>query len=149
MRHRVFGRQLHRTKKERESLFKLLTGEFIVRDRLQTTMAKAKCVQPIIEKLLTKAKVDNQAIRHYLWSRIGNKEVIDKLFQKSKLFIGTNGGYTKILKLGARPGDSSQMVLMLWSKNEISVVKALPEEKKAEAKIAPKAEKTKKSKEIK
>jgi large subunit ribosomal protein L17 len=143
MKHQVFGRNLHRTKKERLSLFRLLAEEFVLNGKLTTTKAKAKAVQPLVEHFVTKAKKPSEHVFRYLCAKLGNKKTAQKMLKYGVLFAGTNGGYTKILKLGARPGDNSSQVVMFWSK-------PLSEnEKQTESTQTESVEESKKSKETK
>lgn len=140
MNHRVFGRKLHRNKRERAQLFKTLVYHFVLHGRLVSTEGKVKAVRPLLEKLVTKAK-RGETQRALLLKEIGNKEIVNKLLENAKTFSEVPGGYTKVIKLEARVGDNGKQLLMVWSRE-------IAEEKKAEVvespAVLPKPKKTNK-----
>ena len=143
MNHRVFGRKLHRNKKERAQLFKVLVHNFVAHGKLVTTEAKAKAVRPFLEKLVTKAKKGETQRPLLLKETGGDKEVVNGLFQKAGIFSQVPGGYTKLIKLPARRGDNGRQLLIIWSREENvgeikkeSMVRKSPETKLAAPKLS-------------
>lgn len=112
MRHAIFGRKLHRTKNERQQLFRNLLRALIAHGRLTTTIAKAKSVQPTMEKLITKAKTGTEHARRGILADLGgDKESTQSLMGMAKTrFNQRVSGFTRLVKLGARQGDAAEMV---------------------------------------
>jgi large subunit ribosomal protein L17 len=103
MRHHSKKKILSRKRGQRVSLLKSLAISFIREEAIHTTLAKAKTLRPFVEKLITKAKVDNVANRRLLARRIGgkNQSIISKLFKEiGPRYQKRNGGYTRIIKIG-------------------------------------------------
>lgn len=116
MQHSIYGRKLNRTANERKRLFKNLIRSLILNGQIQTTLAKAKAIQPSIEKLVTKAKVgDTILTKRILMSEISDQNSVNKLLEIGKLFKERKGGYTRILKLGNRLGDNATSVVMSFT----------------------------------
>jgi large subunit ribosomal protein L17 len=114
MRHQRQRYQLSRTASQRRALLRGLAKEVIDHERIQTTEAKAKAVKPEIEKLITLAKRGDLHARRQALSALGqDKFVVYKLFEEiAPRYSERSGGYTRILKLGPRRSDSSEMVLL-------------------------------------
>jgi large subunit ribosomal protein L17 len=114
MRHRKDRRKLSRSTSHRKALFMNLSREVINHERIQTTEAKAKAVKPELEKLITLAKRGDQHARRQAMARLGqDKFVVYKLFEEiAPRYADRNGGYTRILKLGPRQSDSTEMVFL-------------------------------------
>ncbi|MEK7567977.1 MAG: 50S ribosomal protein L17 [Patescibacteria group bacterium] len=113
MRHHKKGRAFAREDNQRKALLRSLSRTLILRQRMETSLAKAKEIRPIIEKLITKAKSDTLATRRLLQSRLGsNDSSISKLFETAKRFEKRNGGYTRIIKLPIRKSDSSERAVI-------------------------------------
>ena len=111
MRHRVSGYKLGRKTGSRKALYRILVNECIKRGKIRTTMAKAKAVQPKIEKLITLGRKGSQNDRKKAYSFVNNVEITDELFNViGKKFDKRDSGFTRITKLGIRKGDSSHMV---------------------------------------
>ena len=111
MRHRVSGYKLGRKTGSRKALYRILVNECIKRGKIRTTMAKAKAVQPKIEKLITSGRKGSQYDRKKAYSFVNNVEITDELFNViGKKFEKRDSGFTRITKLGIRKGDSSHMV---------------------------------------
>jgi large subunit ribosomal protein L17 len=111
MRHRKSGRKLGRFKEHREALIRNLMIALIEHRKIQTTMAKAKEVQPEIERLLALAREDTPHTRKMALSRLSNKKAMRELFTFAPdQYAGRNGGFTRITKLGPRQGDAAVMV---------------------------------------
>ncbi len=116
MRHRVSGKRLGRDRGHRTALQKSLSRSLILDGKIETTLAKAKFVKPYVEKLVTKAKKgpDFTTINR-VYEKLGSKEATRVLFEDiSPRFVGRNGGYTRIVKLGFRDGDKAAMVRLEW-----------------------------------
>jgi len=109
MRHSVFGRKLSRTKNERRRLFQGLTRDLIIHGSIRTTLAKAKAVAPLVEKLVTLAKKGSaKEVKKVLAS----KDIEKSLLADAKTrFAGRNSGFTRIIRLGKRQGDATEEVL--------------------------------------
>jgi len=120
MRHKVAGYRLGRTKDQRLGLRRTMVNQLLTHERIQTTRAKAMFIRGETEKLITLARksgkgtdIDKVNARRMAASRIGNATTVKKLFDEiAPRFENRNGGYTRILKLGPRLGDSSDMVLI-------------------------------------
>lgn len=154
MKKKVFGKQLSRDTNERKALFKGLINALVMHESIQTTQAKAKAIKGEVEKLITKGK-RGIAAKSLLQPWL-QQEALEKVMQDlSVRFASRPGGYTRIIKLGSRFGDSAQMAVIEFvekktvvpavSAKEKSVKAAPKEEKEATAKIAaPKTEKPEK-----
>jgi large subunit ribosomal protein L17 len=126
MRHSVFGRSLSRTTNERKRLFAGLVRSLLERDTIVTTIAKAKAVQPIIEKLISRAKLGKESDYRLLLQTVNDRNSIKRLMEDAKTrFAGRTSGYTRIIKLGKRLGDASEMVQFSFvdPRVEMSVIK--------------------------
>ena len=111
MRHRVSGYKLGRKTGSRKALYRILVNECIKRGKIRTTMAKAKAVQPKIEKLITLGRKGSQNDRKKAYSFVNSIETTNELFNIiGKKFEQRDSGFTRITKLGVRKGDSSHMV---------------------------------------
>ena len=110
MRHRKAGRQLRRTSEQRLALLRNLASSLIEHGAIETTEAKAKELQPVVEKLVTKARSGTLHSRRLAGRHVHQRAVGDKLFQElGPKFAARPGGYTRILKIGARRGDGAEM----------------------------------------
>ncbi len=122
MRHRVYGKQLGRDGGQRKALRLALATALIQHERIETTRAKADFVRGYVEGLITTAKRglahDNPGrgvhARRIAASRLNNdRELVGKLFDTlAPRYAERPGGYTRIIKLGPRKGDSAEMVLL-------------------------------------
>lgn len=134
MRHGYFGRKLSRTVDERRRLFMVLVRSLVQHGRIQTSLAKAKAVQPIIERLITKVKrgktLDISQVRKVL----PDKESVARLLAQTKTrFAKRTSGYTRVIRLGLRLGDAGETVLLEFvdQEPEKSVTKATKVTKEA------------------
>ena len=110
MRHRKAGRKLNRNSSHRKALFKNLSIALIEEDIIRTTLPKAKELRRFIEPLITLAKVDSVANRRLAFNKLRSDSAVGKLF--STVAVNSkdrNGGYTRIIKAGFRPGDKADM----------------------------------------
>lgn len=114
MRHRKDKRKLSRSASHRKALLMNLSREVIDHERIKTTEAKAKAVKPQVERLITLAKRGDQHARRQAMSALGqDKFVVYKLFEEiGPRYAERQGGYTRILKLGPRHSDSTEMVFL-------------------------------------
>ena len=114
MRHQRKRHKLSRTASHRKALLRNLCKEVIDHERIQTTEAKAKAVRPEVEKLITLAKRGDLHARREALSALGqDKFVVYKLFEEvAPRYADRPGGYTRILKLGPRRSDSTEMVYL-------------------------------------
>jgi len=120
MRHHVAGYKLSRSKDQRKALRKVLVKQLFENNRIKTTKAKAKAIRSDAEKLITLAKnslnatdVEKVNARRLAASRLTDPKVVKLLFDEiAPRFEARNGGYTRLLKLGPRAGDSSEMVIL-------------------------------------
>ena len=113
MRHNVMGRRLSRSTKQRKSLFRNLATELFRHNRIKTTEAKAKSIQPIAERLITLARRGDLHARRLAARELHDPAVLQKLFDEiGPEMEGRSGGYTRIYKLGPRRGDAANMALI-------------------------------------
>jgi large subunit ribosomal protein L17 len=113
MRHRKDGFKLGRLTQHRWALFRNLLVALFRHERITTTEAKAKAVRGLAEHMVTLAKRENLHARRQALTMIPDAAVVGTLFDTiAARFSGRNGGYTRIIKLGPRPGDNAPMVLL-------------------------------------
>ena len=110
MRHRAKGRQLSRTSSHKRALLNNMAASLFEHGRVVTTEAKAKELRPFAEKLITLARRGDLHARRLVERRIKDRETLGKLFTEiGPRFAARPGGYTRILKLGHRPGDGADV----------------------------------------
>ena len=120
MRHRVFGYKLGRSKDQRIALRRNLIKQLFEHERIHTTRTKALAVRGQAERLITLAKLGNQAgdaqmvqARRLAAARLSDADTVKKLFDEiAPRFETRPGGYTRIIKLGPRRGDAAEMVIL-------------------------------------
>jgi len=113
MRHRNSGRQLSRNSSHRHALLRNMATSLLRHETIRTTVPKAKELRRVVEPLITLAKVDSLAKRRLAFSRLRDVSIVEKLFADlGPRFKARAGGYTRILKMEPRPGDSADMALM-------------------------------------
>jgi large subunit ribosomal protein L17 len=114
MRHSKQRNKLSRDSAHRRSLLRNLSRELIQHERIQTSQAKAKAVKPKVEKLITLGKRGDLHARRQALSELGqDKFVVHKLFEEvAPRYAERPGGYTRIVKLGPRRSDSTEMVFI-------------------------------------
>jgi large subunit ribosomal protein L17 len=113
MRHGDKINNLGRKKAHREALLSNLASQLIAHKRIVTTLAKAKALRTYVEPLITKSKQNTTHQRRIVFSHLQDKEAIKELFDVISLKIaGRPGGYTRIIKLGTRPGDNAEQALI-------------------------------------
>jgi len=121
MRHGDKIKNLSRTKAHRDALLSNLACQLIKNKRIVTTLAKAKALRVYVEPLITKGKTNTTHQRRVVFSYLQDKKAIDELFSNVAEKVGGRpGGYTRIIKLGTRPGDNAETAMIeLVDFNEI------------------------------
>jgi large subunit ribosomal protein L17 len=113
MRHRNSGRQLSRNASHRHALMRNMATSLLRHETIRTTVPKAKELRRVVEPLITLAKIDSLGKRRLAFSRLRDVAIVEKLFTElGPRFKARAGGYTRILKMEPRPGDSAGMALM-------------------------------------
>jgi large subunit ribosomal protein L17 len=113
MRHHLSGRQLSRNSAHRHALMRNMSVSLLRHETIRTTLPKAKELRRVVEPLITLAKSDGDANRRLAFARLRDREVVEKLFADlGPRFRTRPGGYTRILRMMPRPGDSAPMALM-------------------------------------
>lgn len=113
MRHRKKGRELSRTRTHKRAMLRNMVASLILHERIRTTEAKAKELRPFAERLITLAKRGDLHSRRMAGRHVANREALQKLFEQiGPRFEERSGGYTRILKLGARKGDGAELALI-------------------------------------
>jgi large subunit ribosomal protein L17 len=113
MRHQLSGRQLSRNSPHRHALMRNMSVSLLRHETIRTTLPKAKELRRVVEPLITLGKKDGDANRRLAFSRLRDAEVVEKLFADlGPRFRARPGGYTRILRMNPRPGDSAPMALM-------------------------------------
>ena len=118
MRHRVAGRQFGLPSDQRQALLKGLLRSLIIYKRVQTTEARAKDLQPLMEKLVTRAKDDTVHSRRIARAIVGGRsaddeDIVKELFTViAPQYTNRSGGYTRMAKVGVRRGDAAPLVIL-------------------------------------
>ncbi len=113
MRHGMRGRKLGRTAAHRKALFRNQLTSLVRSGRIITTLAKAKSLRPIAEKLVTRGKQDTVHARRQARRWLANRDDVRKLFDEiSPRFVDRAGGYLRIVKLGPRLGDAAETAVL-------------------------------------
>ena len=114
MRHHNVNRKLGRVRKGRRALVKSLALNLIVRGKITTTEPKAKALRPFVERLVTQAKRGGLANRRLVASKLGNRgPEVKKLFETiAPKYEKRAGGYTRVVKLGARRSDGARVAII-------------------------------------
>jgi large subunit ribosomal protein L17 len=144
MRHQLSGRQLSRNASHRAAMLRNMAASLLKHETIRTTIPKAKELRRVVEPLITLGKSDSMANRRLAFSRLRDAAVVEKLFDDlGPRFKPRPGGYTRILRMDERPGDSAPMALMQLVDQSADAGAQTPgeEPKKARKKAAaPKAE---------
>ena len=155
MRHQLSGRQLSRNSAHRRALMRNMCAALIRAETIQTTLPKAKELRRVVEPLITLGKLDSLPGRRRAFVTLRDDALVVKLFEDiGPRFKSRAGGYTRILKMGPRPGDAAPMALMQLVEADAAPgqpagdkadkkkkKEAAPMKKKAPAKKAAKADK--------
>ncbi len=113
MQHNRAGRKLRRTTSHRLAMFSNQLDSLMNHERIQTTLTKAKELRPLAEKLITRAKKDDVAARRHVSRWIPDRTTIKRVFETiAPRFVDRPGGYTRILRLGARKGDAAEAAIL-------------------------------------
>lgn len=138
MRHRKSGVKLNRTTSHRQAMFRNMVTSLLKHDRIKTTDAKAKELRRWADHIVTLAKRGGLHARRMAMSIVREKDVVHKIFEEAPERFGSiNGGYTRIVKIGRRPGDAAAMTLVeLVSSDGAKPAKAKKTKTKAEDKPA-------------
>ena len=129
MRHRVAGRTFNRDTNARQAMFIGLAKNLIEKEQIKTTLPKAKDLRGVVEKLITRAKVDTIANRRLTASELGNASnaAVKKLFTVlGPRYAKRPGGYTRVLKAGFRYGDAAPMAIIELVDRDENAKKATP-----------------------
>lgn len=138
MRHQRIVKKFGRSTSHRKALMSSLATNLILQSSIKTTLAKAKQARKDAEKLVTLARKGTLAARRLVASRVQSPEAVQRLFDSVVPSMeGRNGGYTRIMKLGQRRSDGSEMCLLQWV--------VLPAKAEAVAEAAPAADADKKA----
>jgi large subunit ribosomal protein L17 len=141
MRHKVAGRLFSRTANQRKALLRGLISSLIEHQRIETTVAKAKAIKGIAEKLVTFGKRGDLHAKRMVMSYIPNRTVMSKLFSEiAPRFADRNGGYLRIIQTRQRVNDRASMAIIEFIDYEDLKMKTSgkEDEKKAEKKAAEK-----------
>lgn len=137
MRHQKKSVKLGRTAEHRKALLANQVCSLITHQRIKTTLAKAKAVRPLAERMVTLGKNGSLHARRNALSILRQKDVVKKLFDDvAPRSSDRNGGYTRIVKLGQRKSDSAAMAFIEWVDAAAAVEEKPAEEKKAKRKEA-------------
>jgi len=158
MRHQKVGRKLGREPSHRVSMLRNMVTSFFSDERIETTDAKVKELQKLVEKMITLGKQGNLHARRYALAVIKDRRIVKKLFEDiAPRFQDRQGGYTRIFKAGYRPGDGALLSVIelttktssadkrkTETKEKSSIAKSVSKNKKPSKKSPPKGEKRKK-----
>ena len=113
MMHNRAGRKLRRNTPHRLAMFSNQLASFFTHERIQTTLTKAKELRPLAERLITAAKNDGVSARRKVAQWIPDRTTVKKVFENvAPRFVDRPGGYTRILRLGARRGDAAEAAIL-------------------------------------
>ena len=135
MKHRIGFNALSRNNAERKALKRNMVTSLFRYERIETTKAKAKEVQRLAEKMITRAKVDNVHNRRLTSAILFDEAVVNKLFTEiAPLYADVNGGYTRIIKTANRLGDAAEMAILELTKKTEKPEKKAKDKKKEDKK---------------
>jgi large subunit ribosomal protein L17 len=113
VRHARTGKKLGRDSAHRRALYANLAGALIEHGRIKTTVTKAKAVRPLAEQMITLGRRGDLHARRQATAVLRDRDVVHKLFADvAPLFRDRPGGYTRIVKIGPRPGDAAEMAYL-------------------------------------
>jgi large subunit ribosomal protein L17 len=140
MRHGMANRKLGRTSSHRKAMFRNQIASMIDRERIITTLVKAKEVKPLVEKMVTLGREDSVHARRQATKTIVDQGLVQKLFGTiGPRFADTPGGYTRIVKLGPRRGDGAEMAILEFTDYKLADAAPAPAAKAKSKKAAPAA----------
>ncbi|HWW60430.1 MAG TPA: 50S ribosomal protein L17 [Thermoanaerobaculia bacterium] len=138
MRHGMVNRKLGRTSSHRLAMFRNQLASLIDKERIITTLPKAKELRPLIEKLITLGKTDSVHARRQAERSVPDDTLVAKLFDTlGPRFADRPGGYTRIVKLGPRRGDASEMAILEFVGYQLEKEEAAPAGKEKGGKKKP------------
>ena len=113
MRHQKSGRKFNRTSAHREAMFKNMAASLFKHELIKTTLPKAKELRKVVEPIITLGKSDTLANKRLAFSRLRDREIVQKLFAEiGPRYNARPGGYIRILKMGFRVGDNAPMAFV-------------------------------------
>lgn len=112
MRHHDKNKKFGRERGQRRAFMKSLARNLVVRGRIRTTVARAKALRPMAEKLLTKAKSPSLVNRRALIAVLGDAQTAQKLIKTAENYSGRSGGCLRVVKMGPRAGDAAPMAII-------------------------------------
>ena len=115
MRHRISGRKFNRDTNARKALIIGLVKNLVEKEQIKTTLPKAKDLRGVVERMITRAKIDSVANRRLISSKLDNSsaKTVKKLFEVlGPRYLNREGGYTRVLKAGFRYGDAAPMAII-------------------------------------
>ncbi len=113
MRHRIKHRTLNKTSSHRKAMFANMAASLIEHEQIVTTLPKAKEMAPVMDKLVSLAKKGDLAARRAALAQVRNETAVRKLFDvMGERYKARNGGYTRVLKAGFRPGDNAPLAVL-------------------------------------
>ena len=113
MRHRRKGRELGRTRSHKLATMRNMATSLFLHERIRTTEAKAKELRPFAERLITLSRRGDLASRRQAGRHVADRDVLTKLFDEiGPRYRDRDGGYTRIMKLGARRGDGAELAII-------------------------------------
>jgi large subunit ribosomal protein L17 len=134
MRHALAHRKLGRNPGHRKALLRNMMNALVRSERIETTVAKAKEVRRLADRLITLGKKDTTHARRRAFSLLSDKENTEKIFSGlAARFAGRAGGYTRIVRTGYRAGDGSELAILEYLPAEEKKAKAKKEKKKKAA----------------
>lgn len=140
MRHHNSGRQLSRNSSHRHALMRNLAAALLRYEAIRTTVPKAKELRRVVEPIITLGKSDSMAARRRAFAQLRDEGLVEKLFTDlGPRFATRAGGYTRILKMEPRPGDSAPMALMQLTEKPAAATAAADSPAEAKPKRAKKA----------
>ncbi len=126
MRHRVNKIKFKGGKDANDMLVRKIAVNFLLHGKIKTTLSKAKVAKRIIEKIVSKAKIRNEANKNFLLRKLADIKIVNNLFENIGPAIAKiNGGFVKITRLGARLSDGTEVAQLIWA---YPIVKEKPKE---------------------
>lgn len=127
MRHRNNSKMLGRSSAHRKALMASLVSHLIEQKRIETSLAKAKQARVLAERMVTLARKGTLAARRHALSQLASPNAVAILFDEiAAAHAARNGGYTRIVRLGPRPGDGTEMAILEWMDTEVPDRKKKP-----------------------
>jgi large subunit ribosomal protein L17 len=135
MKHLIKRKKLRRDTAHRRALLRNLVTSFLEKERIRTTLVKAKTARPLAEKMITLARKDTLHAKRQALRFIYKKPVVKKLFEElGPRFSERPGGYTRIVKIGPRAGDGAEMAILELIGSEFKKKKKKKSKEKAKPK---------------